>query len=69
MNTTPENLPTDREGLSVREAAEFAGVSTRTMQTLVASGVVPSLLIGRRRIIRKTSLIRWLDKAERRAGR
>ena len=67
--TTSENTNSEREGLSVREAAEYAGVSMRTMQTLVAGGVVPSLLIGRRRIIRKTSLIHWMEKAERRAGR
>lgn len=67
MNT-PENT-TEREGLSVREAAGIVGVSVRTMQTLIAGGTVPSFTVGRRRIVRRSALIAWMQREERRAAR
>ena len=59
----------EAEGMSVPDAAQFIGVGTRTMQGLLASGAVPSLRIGRRRIVRRAALMAFLERAERKAAR
>jgi excisionase family DNA binding protein len=47
------------------EAATLLGVSLRTLQTLVSSKEVRSLLIGRIRLIRKKSLEDFLRRREK----
>jgi excisionase family DNA binding protein len=46
--------------LSVTEAAAIAGISERTMQTLIHAKEVPSAKIGRRRLIPKKAFFAWL---------
>ncbi|MPZ99498.1 MAG: helix-turn-helix domain-containing protein [Dehalococcoidia bacterium] len=53
-----------RLALSVEEAAERAGVSRAFLYPYVLSGELPSLLIGRRRLVRVETLDRWLAARE-----
>lgn len=46
--------------LSTDEAAEIAGISSRKLEELVHSGEVPSLKIGRRRLIPNRAFRAWL---------
>jgi len=55
-----------RLALVPREAAQALGVSERTVGTWIADGTIPSVLIGRCRLIPVDSLRQWL--AERAAG-
>lgn len=45
---------------SVREAAERLGVSQRHVQRLIASGELPSVKLGKRRLIARFVLVDWL---------
>jgi excisionase family DNA binding protein len=53
---------------SLQEVAEKLGVSPRTLARLIASGELPSLTIGRRRLIRSAALEAWLEAREMRAA-
>lgn len=54
---------TDPErNLAVEEAAEIAGISRRKLDTLIAEGSVPSLKIGRRRLIPNRAFRAWLRR-------
>ena len=48
--------------LSMAEAAEMAGISERMLQTLVHDGEVPSMKIGRRRLIPYEAFTAWLRR-------
>jgi excisionase family DNA binding protein len=50
--------------LSVREAAALAGVGRTILYAAVGSGELPSLKVGRRRLIRIESLEAWLKSLE-----
>ncbi|MCH8270017.1 MAG: helix-turn-helix domain-containing protein [Planctomycetes bacterium] len=50
--------------MSIREAAEFLGISERLLWTLADDREVPSLRIGRRRLFRRAALIRWIAERE-----
>ena len=50
--------------LSMREAAEFLGISERLLWTLADEREVPSLRIGRRRLFRRATLIKWVAERE-----
>ncbi|HIP78026.1 MAG TPA: DNA-binding protein [Kiloniellaceae bacterium] len=50
--------------LSVREAAALAGVGRTILYEAVGSGALPSLKVGRRRLIRTESLEAWLESLE-----
>ena len=47
--------------LSAAEAAERSGLSQSTIRRAVASGELPSCLVGRRRLIRADDLEGWIS--------
>lgn len=55
-------MPLARHGaaFSVREVAERLGVSQRHVQRLIASGELPSVKFGRRRLIARFVVVDWL---------
>ena len=54
--------------LIVPEAAEVAKVSVRHMQSLIASGRLPVVRLGRRVLIRRETLLAFLASIERPEG-
>ena len=53
----------ERLALSVTEAAERIGVSRAQLYPLVMSGLIPSIMVGkRRRLIPVAALERWLER-------
>lgn len=50
--------------VSLKEVADTLCVSLRTVCRLVADGDLPSVLIGRRRLIRRETLRAWLAGRE-----
>lgn len=56
------------ECLSLAEAAERLGVSVRTIRRQIAIGGIPSIKIGRRHVIRNSSLAEFLAASEARAA-
>lgn len=46
--------------LSLRETATALGVCERTVAGLVATGEIPSVRIGRRRLVHREALETWL---------
>lgn len=48
--------------ISVAEAAEMLGVSTKTAYTLIHRQDFPVLWIGRRARVNREGLLRWIDK-------
>ena len=50
--------------VSLKEVADTLCVSLRTVMRLVADGELPSVLIGRRRLIRRETLRAWLAGRE-----
>ncbi|MCH7792474.1 MAG: helix-turn-helix domain-containing protein [Planctomycetes bacterium] len=64
-STAPSQASRDPNRLlSIREAAEFLGISDRLLWTLADNREVPSLRIGRRRLFRRAALIRWIAERE-----
>jgi excisionase family DNA binding protein len=57
---TTETKQADALLLSAKEAAKALGISTRTLHTLTADNVVPSVRIGRRRLYSRTALVAWV---------
>lgn len=51
--------------LSLNEAARRLAVSARTVHRLVAAGELPTVRVGRRRVIRSTTLDGWLRGREK----
>lgn len=49
-----------REWLTIAEAAEYARVSSRTLERLLTGGRVPSTTLGRRRLVRRGDLDAFL---------
>ena len=56
-------MQTDIESalIGINHLAERLGLSRRTIQRILAKGDLPSLQIGRRRLVRLSELYRWLD--------
>jgi excisionase family DNA binding protein len=48
------------QALDVKQAATQLGISDRTMHTLVVAGEIPSVKVGRRRLIATTTIQRLL---------
>ena len=48
----------------IRHLAERLGISRRTVHRIIARGELPTVRIGRRRLIRVSELHRWLDGQE-----
>ena len=56
------------EALSVPEAAARAGVSSTFLYERISSGELPSIKLGKRRLVRPEALRRWLASLETRAA-
>jgi excisionase family DNA binding protein len=54
----------DPEALSVPEAAARAGVSRTFLYERISSGELPTVKIGKRRLVRVEALRRWLKNLE-----
>ena len=54
----------DREALSVDECAKATGISRAAIYIHVTSGELPSIKLGRRRIVRRQALQAWLAALE-----
>ena len=52
------------DAIAVSEAARRLAISSRTIHRLIKRGELPSILIGRRRLIRRSSLAEWLAGRE-----
>jgi excisionase family DNA binding protein len=52
------------EALSVEKAASAAGVSRTFLYERISSGELPSVKLGRRRLVRVEALRRWLASLE-----
>lgn len=52
--------------LSLTEAAQRLGVSVRTIRRQIEGGGIPSIKIGRRHVIRNSSLAEFLTASEAR---
>lgn len=50
--------------VSIQAVAEQLAISTRTVARLIANGDLPSVKIGRRRLIRVEALRAWLAGRE-----
>ena len=48
-------------GLTIEEAAEITGIGRNTMRKLVEWGKLPVLKVGRKTIIRKDALERFME--------
>jgi excisionase family DNA binding protein len=56
---------TDTEGLTISAAAAIIGVSKRHLEKLIARGEGPPVVrLGRRAIIRRGTVSRWLAERE-----
>jgi excisionase family DNA binding protein len=58
----------DAEAVSVAEAAARAGVSRTFLYEAISSGDLPSVKLGKRRLVRLEALRRWLKDLEKRAA-
>ena len=53
-----------KEAFSLREAAEVSGIKKDLMYREINSGRLPSIKVGKRRLIRRESLNKWLAERE-----
>ena len=51
-----------------RDAARLLSISERHLANLTASGAIPSLMIGGRRVYRVATLDKWLQAQEQAGG-
>ena len=54
--------------MTLKDVADTLSISLRTVMRLVADCALPSVLIGRRRLIRRETLRAWLAGRELRAA-
>ena len=55
------NMSIGKIGLTIEEAAETTGIGRNTMRKLVEWGKLPVLKVGRKTIIRKDALERFME--------
>ena len=55
------NMSVGKMGLTIEEAAETTGIGRNTMRKLVEWGKLPVLKVGRKTIIRKDALERFME--------
>ena len=55
------NMSVGKMGLTIEEAAETTGIGRNTMRKLVDWGKLPVLKVGRKTIIRKDALERFME--------
>jgi excisionase family DNA binding protein len=54
-----------RETLTVAEVGRVLGICRNTVYRLMKRGIIPSLLLGRKRVVPRAAVQRLLDGAER----
>jgi len=59
-NAKPKTFTGDISCFSVAEVAERLGVSERQVARMIAAGDLPSLKIGRRRLIQRAAIASWM---------
>ncbi len=57
-----------REAVSVEDAARRAGVSRTFLYQRISSGELPTVKVGKRRLVRVEALRRWLKSLETKAA-
>ena len=67
MNTAVVTLK-DSAVLTVKETADFLRISPSKAYQLVQTGILPSISIGRRRLIPKKQLLALLDQTVAKGG-
>jgi excisionase family DNA binding protein len=58
----------DQGAMGKKAAAAYLGISTRTLDRLIASGDIPIVKLARRLLIRKEALDAFLKSREHRRG-
>ena len=51
--------------LNVKEVAELLGVHTNTVYTYLASKQIPAIRLGRRWLISRNAVMKWLESDDR----
>lgn len=59
--------PLPPRGLRVAEAAQYAGTTLSFMRTLISTGEVPAIRLGKRDVILRDDLDAYLDSLRRRS--
>ncbi|NQW09430.1 MAG: helix-turn-helix domain-containing protein [Alphaproteobacteria bacterium] len=59
-----QDMTTERVAVSVEDAAAMAGIGRTTIYAALGSGTLPSLKIGKRRLIRVEALKAWIASHE-----
>ena len=53
---------TEIDAYGIAEVAKHLSISKRQVYRLIARNELPSILIGRRRLVRHKAILNWLDK-------
>ena len=59
----------ERAGLNTAEGAAYVGLGETLFKRLLATGEIASYRVGRRRIIRRSTLEQWMGEREAEARR
>ncbi|MCI4661660.1 MAG: helix-turn-helix domain-containing protein [Neomegalonema sp.] len=62
--STDDNLHSSLLAVSPADAARLTGLGSTTIYQALGSGALPSLKVGRRRLIRIAALDAWLNELE-----
>ena len=63
----PRTVPVDAVAYSLDEGAERIGVGKTTFEALVADGAIKTFKVGRRRLVSRAALERFVERMERAA--
>lgn len=63
MSAQPETLLLD-----IPAAAAFLGLTAWQIRGIIASGELPVVKVGRKFYVRRSTLLRWAERAEERAA-
>ena len=64
----PEQTRAKADLLRPRDVARYLGVGRNLAYSLINSGIIASIVIGQRRVVRRETLDRWLAARERKKG-
>ena len=65
QKTSADNLPPERLAYGVREAAKTIGICHVTMCERINEGLIKTFLCGRRRLISRSALLKYIEEQER----
>ena len=54
--------------MSVREAARLLGIGRDSAYSLVRQGVIPVIRVGRRLLVPRAALVRWVERQAEQRG-